>query len=40
MNYNKKPSRTRAHAPTRPRLNVLKACEESQADKFEMFRYG
>lgn len=32
MSYNKKPSRARAHAPARPRLNVLIACEESQAE--------
>ncbi len=32
MNYDKKPSRARAHAPARPRLNVLIACEESQAE--------
>lgn len=32
MSYNEKPSRARAHAPARPRLNVLIACEESQAE--------
>lgn len=32
MSYNEKPSRAHAHAPARPRLNVLIACEESQAE--------
>lgn len=32
MSYNEKPSRARAHATARTRLNVLIACEESQAE--------